>query len=80
MVIQNMVISTDTMHYSYITEFTRCNKIKMLKPLITQAYKLFTEDKTPVEIAIQLNISEKEVTKYYTEYWRLKGLYRLYDI
>ena len=39
-----------------------------------------TEDKTPVEVAIQLSLSEKEVTKYYTEYWRLKGLYRLYNI
>ena len=26
----------------------------------TQAYKLFTEGKTPVEVAIQLGLSEKE--------------------
>ena len=38
----------------------------------TQAYKLFSEGKTPVEVAIQLSLSEKEATKYYTEYWKLK--------
>ena len=46
----------------------------------TQAYKLFSEGKTPVEVAIQLNLSEKEATRFYTEYWRLKRLYNLYHI
>ena len=46
----------------------------------TQAYKLFSEGKKPVEVAIQLGLSEKEATRYYTEYWRLKGLYNLYHI
>src|SRR5438105_2705465 len=46
----------------------------------TQAYKLFSEGKKPVEVAIQLNLSEKEATRYYTEYWRLKRLYNLYHI
>ena len=46
----------------------------------TQAYKLFSEGKKPVDVAIQLSLSEKEATKYYTEYWRLKGLYGLYHI
>ena len=44
------------------------------------AYKLFSESKTPVEVAIQLNLSEKEATKYYTEYWRLTRLHNLYHI
>jgi DNA-binding CsgD family transcriptional regulator len=44
----------------------------------TQAYKLFSEGKKPVEVAIQLNLSEKEATRFYTEYWRLKRLYNLY--
>ena len=43
----------------------------------TQAYKLFSEGKKPVEVAIQLNLSEKEATRYYNEYWRLKRLYSL---
>ena len=46
----------------------------------TQAYKLFSEGKTPVEVAIQLGLSEKEATRYYTEYWRLKRIYGLYQI
>ena len=46
----------------------------------TQAYKLFSEGKTPVEVAILLNLSEKEATRYYTEYWKLKRLYSLYHI
>jgi hypothetical protein len=46
----------------------------------TKAYKLFDEGKNPVEVAIQLGLSEKEVTRYYTEYWRLKGLYELHSI
>ena len=45
-----------------------------------QAYKLFSGGKKPVEVAIQLNLSEKEATRYYTEYWRLKRLYSLYQI
>ena len=31
-------------------------------------------------MAIQLSLSEKEATRYYTEYWRLKRLYGLYHI
>ncbi|MBV9176196.1 MAG: hypothetical protein JO297_04085 [Nitrososphaeraceae archaeon] len=46
----------------------------------TQSYKLFSEDKKPVEVAVQLGLSEKEVTRYYTEYWRLKRLYELHSI
>ena len=46
----------------------------------THAYELFSEGKTPGKVVIQLSLSEKEATRYYTEYWRLKGLYGLYDI
>ena len=45
--------------------------------LSTQAYKLFSQAKTPVDVAMELNPSEKQVTKYYKEYWKLKGLYKL---
>ena len=45
-----------------------------------QAYKLFSEGKTPVDVAIQLSLSEKEATIYYTEYGKLKRLYSLYHI
>jgi hypothetical protein len=43
----------------------------------TQAYKLFSQGKTPVEVATELDLNEKKVTKYYKEYWKLKGLYKL---
>jgi hypothetical protein len=46
----------------------------------TQAYKLFSEGKKPVEVGIQLGLSEKEATRYYTEYWRLIHLYKLHSI
>ena len=45
-----------------------------------QAYKLFSEGRKPVDVAIQLSLSEKEATRYFTEYWKLKRLYNLYDI
>jgi chorismate mutase len=43
----------------------------------TQAYKLYSEGYKPVEVAIQLGLSEKQVTKYCREYWELKGLHEL---
>jgi hypothetical protein len=43
----------------------------------TQAYKLFSEGKKPVEVAIQLGLSEKKATRYCREYWELKGLHEL---
>ena len=46
----------------------------------TQAYKLFSEGKKPIEVAIQLGLSERQATRYCREYWRLKRLYGLYDI
>jgi hypothetical protein len=46
----------------------------------TNAYKLFDEGKKPVDVAVKLSLSEKEATKYYKEYWRLNGLYRLYQL
>ena len=42
-----------------------------------QAYKLFSEGKTPLEGAIALNLTESEATKFYREYWKLKQLHNL---
>ena len=56
------------------------NNNKPANEKATQTYKLFSQGKKPVEVAIQLNPSEKEATRYYTEYWRLKRLYGLYEI
>ena len=56
------------------------NKYKPANEKATQAYKLFSQGKKPIEVAIQLSLSEKEATRYYTEYWKLKRLYSLYHI
>jgi hypothetical protein len=46
----------------------------------SQAYKLFSECKSPNEVAIALNIREPEVTQFYREYWNLNQLYNLNQI
>ena len=48
--------------------------------LSTHAYKLFSEGKTPEEVAIALNLRQPQVTEFYTEHWKLKGLYMLNQI
>jgi hypothetical protein len=48
--------------------------------LSSQAYKLFSERKSPNEVAIALNIREPEVTQLYREYWRLSQIYELNQI
>jgi hypothetical protein len=42
-----------------------------------QAYKLFSDRKTPLQVAIELNLKESEATKFYREYWKLKQLHNL---
>jgi hypothetical protein len=46
----------------------------------TQAYKLFSEGKKPVQVAIELNLREKQVYKFFREFWKLKRQYRLYEL
>src|SRR5215217_5165073 len=45
--------------------------------LSAQAYKLFSDRKTPLEVAIALNLGESEATKFYKEYWKLNQLHNL---
>jgi transposase len=45
--------------------------------LSTQAYKLFSDRKTPLQVAIVLNLRESEATKFYKEYWKLKQLHNM---
>ena len=42
-----------------------------------QAYRLFTEGKAPIDVAISLELAESEVIKYYEEYLNLKQMYEL---
>jgi hypothetical protein len=46
----------------------------------TQALKLFTEKRTPTQVAIELGSSTDETEKFYTNFWRLEDLYGLYNI
>jgi hypothetical protein len=46
----------------------------------SQAYKMFSEGSTPIDVAIALNLREKDVSDYYKEYWSLNGMYQLNQI
>ncbi|MBV9178884.1 MAG: hypothetical protein JO297_17795 [Nitrososphaeraceae archaeon] len=46
----------------------------------TQAYKLFSEGKKPVQVAIELGLREKQVNKFFREFWKLKRMNKLYQI
>jgi len=46
-------------------------------PQAAQAYKFFSDGKSPVDVAIALNLRQAEVTEFYREYWNLKQLYDL---
>jgi hypothetical protein len=43
----------------------------------SQVYKLFSEGKSPNQVAITLNLREPEATQFYREYWRLNQLHDL---
>jgi hypothetical protein len=45
--------------------------------LSNKAYRLFSKGKTPIQVAITLNLSEAETTKFYSEYWNLKQMHDL---
>jgi hypothetical protein len=46
----------------------------------TQAYELFSQGKKLVEVSIELGLREKEATKLFSEFLRLKGQGELYDM
>jgi hypothetical protein len=46
----------------------------------SQAYQMFSEGKSPMEVAIALDMREHEVTQLYKESWTLKQLYDLNSI
>ena len=45
--------------------------------LFTQAYKLFSDGKNPMEVAVALNTRESEVTRFYKEYLKLNQMHDL---
>ena len=46
----------------------------------TLAYRLFSEGRKPVQVAIELNLREGQVDKFFREFWKLKNLNQLYEI
>src|ERR687891_542668 len=48
------------------------NKKKMLS-LSSQAYKLFSEGKTNVRVAIKLDLPQEQITQFRLESWRLQN-------
>ena len=46
----------------------------------SQAYRMFSEGKSPMEVAIALDMREPEVTQLYKESWTLKQIYDLNSI
>jgi len=48
--------------------------------LSSQAFKLFSDGKTQVQVAIDLNLDFEKVRKYWTEFLRLRNMKKLYNI
>src|SRR5438067_6502207 len=46
----------------------------------TQAYKLFSKGKTLIQVSIELGLREKEASRFFMEFLKLKRQYRLYQI
>jgi transposase len=45
--------------------------------LSTQAYKLFSDGKSPIQVAVALNLKESEITRFYKEYCKLNQMHDL---
>jgi hypothetical protein len=46
----------------------------------SRAFKMFSEGKSPIEVAIQLDLAADRVRAIYREYWELTGRYKLAQI
>lgn len=46
----------------------------------SQAFNLFLQGKTPIQVAITLNLKEPEVHELFRQYWSLQQLHELYKI
>ena len=46
----------------------------------SQAYQLFSEGKSPLQVAIKLGLREPEVREFYKQYWNLQQLYGLHQV
>jgi hypothetical protein len=55
-------------------------ELKKSMSISSQAYKLFSEGKSPLQVAIELNLRDAQVTELYKEYWNLKNLHDLSQV
>jgi chromosome segregation ATPase len=71
--------------YKQIAEIARVS-VRDIKPVLEKAekerekelaYRLFSEGKTLLDVASELNLEEPEATRYYREHWKLRDLYSL---
>lgn len=76
---ENERISPRDIHAIIKKEETRRQKCKQ-QEISAQAYQLFSEGKKAVEVDIELNLPASKVSKLYIEYWKLRGLDKLYTI
>lgn len=60
-------------------ENNQFSKIKKLSKS-SQAYERFLKGKTPVEVAIELDLDFPKVRNYWTEFLRLQNMKELYNI
>jgi transposase len=73
---------------SIIRKFTKlddANKPQEKDPIAliskdTQAFKLFSEGKKPIEVAIKLDLGADVVHRLYQQFWRLEELYQLNQV
>ena len=72
-------ISPRDIHAIIKEEIARRQKHKD-QELSAEAYKLFSEGNTTVQVATMLNLPASKVIKLYIEYWRLRRLDKLYTI
>jgi hypothetical protein len=59
---------------------TKGTQKEQAKSKAAQAYDLFSKGKSPMEVAITLDLRESEVTQLYRESWNLKQIYDLNGI
>ena len=82
-IVQIERISPRDIHAIIKEEVSRRQKYKdqhQQEEISSKAYKLFSEGKTSVEVAIILNLPASKVSKLYREYWKLRGLDKLNTI
>lgn len=53
------------------------DSITEVESISSKAYQMFEEGKSPIQVAIALNLREKDVSDLYKEYWTMKEPYEL---